>query len=34
MRGRDPETGEFLSPSRTQQRGEALEIRSLAEKPL
>jgi len=32
MRGRDPETGEFLSPSRTQQRGEALEIRSLAEK--
>ncbi|KAF1725349.1 ribosome biogenesis factor YjgA [Pseudoxanthomonas japonensis] len=32
MRGRDPETGEFFSPSRTQQRGEALEIRSLAEK--
>lgn len=32
MRGRDPETGEFHSPSRTQQRGEALEIRSLAEK--
>ncbi len=32
MRGRDPETGEFYSPSRTQQRGEALEIRSLAEK--
>ena len=32
MRGRDPETGEFLSPSRTQQRGDALEIRSLAEK--
>jgi ribosome-associated protein len=32
MRGRDPDTGEFLSPSRTQQRGEALEIRSLAEK--
>lgn len=32
MRGRDPETGEFLGPSRTQQRGEALEIRSLAEK--
>lgn len=32
MRGRDPETGEFYSPSRTQQRVEALEIRSLAEK--
>lgn len=32
MRGRDPGTGEFFSPSRTQQRGEALEIRSLAEK--
>jgi ribosome-associated protein len=32
MRGRDPDTGEFYSPSRTQQRVEALEIRSLAEK--
>ena len=32
MRGRDPETGEFYSPSRTQQRAEALEVRSLAEK--
>ena len=32
MRGRDPETGEFYSPSRNQQRIEALEIRSLAEK--
>lgn len=32
MRGRDPETGEFYSPSRTQQRVEALEIRALAEK--
>ena len=32
MRGRDPETGEFYSPSRTQQRIEALEIRGLAEK--
>ena len=32
MRGRDPETGEFYSPSRTQQRIEALEIRNLAEK--
>lgn len=32
MRGRDPETGEFYSPSRTQQREEALEIRALAEK--
>jgi ribosome-associated protein len=31
MRGRDPETGEFLGPSRTQQRQDALEIRSLAE---
>ncbi len=31
MRGRDPETGEFLSPSRTRQREDALEIRSLAE---
>ena len=32
MRGRDPETGEFYSPSRTQQRLEALEVRSLAER--
>ncbi len=32
MRGRDPETGEFYSPSRTQQRVEALEIRTLGEK--
>ena len=32
MRGRDPETGEFYSPRRTQQRIEALEIRNLAEK--
>ena len=32
MRGRDPEPGEFYSPSRTQQRIEALEIRGLAEK--
>lgn len=32
MRGRDPETGEFYSPSRTQQREDALEVRSLAEK--
>ncbi len=31
MRGRDPETGEFYSPSRSQQREEALEVRSLAE---
>lgn len=31
MRGRDPETGEFLGPSRTQQRQDALEVRSLAE---
>lgn len=31
MRGRDPETGEFLGPSRTRQRQEALEVRSLAE---
>ena len=32
MRGRDPETGESYSPSRTQQRIEALEILGLAEK--
>lgn len=32
MRGRDPETGEFYSPSRTKQREDALEIRALAEK--
>lgn len=32
MRGRDPETGEFYSPSRSQQREDALEIRALAEK--
>ena len=31
MRGKDEETGEFLSPSRTEQRREALEIRALAE---
>ncbi|HVK51663.1 MAG TPA: ribosome biogenesis factor YjgA [Pseudoxanthomonas sp.] len=31
MRGRDPETGEFYSPSRSQQREDALEVRSLAE---
>lgn len=32
MRGTDPETGEFLGPSRSEQRREALDIRSLAEK--
>ena len=32
MRGRDPETGEFYSTSRTKQRIEAMEIRGLAEK--
>ena len=32
MRGRDPETGEFYSPSRSKQREGALEIRALAEK--
>lgn len=32
MRGRDPETGEFYSPSRSQQRESALEVRELAEK--
>ncbi len=32
MRGIDPETGEFLGPSRSEQRREALDIRSLAEK--
>ncbi len=30
MRGQDPETGEFLSPSRSQQRREALEVLELA----
>lgn len=30
MRGRDPETGEFLSPSRSQKRRDALEVRDLA----
>ena len=30
MRGKDPETGEFLSPSRSQQRREALEVLELA----
>lgn len=32
MRGRDPDTGEFYGPSRTQQRREALEVRELAER--
>ena len=32
MRGRDQETGEFLSSSRSQQRREALEVLELAEK--
>jgi len=32
MRGRDEETGEYLSPSRSQQRREALEVLELAEK--
>jgi ribosome-associated protein len=31
MRGRDEETGEFLSPSRSQQRREALDVLELAE---
>lgn len=31
MRGRDEETGEFLSPSRSQQRREALEVLALGE---
>ncbi|MFZ5636888.1 MAG: ribosome biogenesis factor YjgA [Pseudomonadota bacterium] len=30
MRGKDPETGEYLSPSRSQQRREALEVLELA----
>jgi len=30
MRGRDPDTGEFLSPSRSQQRRDALEVLELA----
>lgn len=32
MRGRDDETGEFFSPSRSQQRRDALEVLELAEK--
>jgi ribosome-associated protein len=32
MRGRDHETGEFFSPSRSQQRRDALEVLELAEK--
>lgn len=32
MRGKDPESGEFLSPSRSQQRREALEVLALGEK--
>jgi len=32
MRGHDPKTGQFLSPSRSQQRREALHILALAEK--
>lgn len=32
MRGRDEDTGEFLSPSRSQQRRDALEVLELAEK--
>lgn len=32
MRGRDEDTGEFLSPSRSQQRRNALEVLELAEK--
>lgn len=32
MRGRDDETGEFLSPSRSQQRRDALEVLALGEK--
>ncbi|NLB12769.1 MAG: DUF615 domain-containing protein [Gammaproteobacteria bacterium] len=34
MRGRDEETGEFLGPSRSQQRREALEVLELAERLL
>ena len=32
MRGIDEDTGEYLGPSRSQQRREALEVRSLGEK--
>jgi ribosome-associated protein len=32
MRGKDPETGEFLSPSRSQNRRDALEVLALGEK--
>jgi ribosome-associated protein len=31
MRGKDPETGEFLSPSRSEQRREALEVLALGQ---
>lgn len=32
MRGRDPDTGQFFSPSRSQQRREALDVLALAER--
>ena len=32
MRGRDPESGDFFSPSRSQNRREALEVLALGEK--
>ena len=32
MRGKDPESGDFLSPSRSQQRRDALEVLALGEK--
>ena len=32
MRGKDPETGEFLAPSRSQERREALEVFALGER--
>ena len=32
MRGKDPETGEFLAPSRSQERRDALEVLSLGER--
>jgi len=32
MRGRDDDSGEFLGPSRSQQRREALDVLALAEK--
>ncbi|HET8818662.1 MAG TPA: DUF615 domain-containing protein, partial [Xanthomonadaceae bacterium] len=32
MRGKDPETGEFLAPSRSQERRDALDVLKLGER--